>query len=63
MPVPTKEEVIKYLQQRKNATYTAIANNFSIKIATVSDLIDDLKRERKVTVIKIGTAKVVNLKK
>lgn len=63
MPVPTKEQVIMYLKKNQNATYTMIAKKFSIKIQTVGDFIEDLKREKKVTVTRIGTANVVNIKK
>lgn len=63
MPVPTKEQVIMYLNKNENATYTMIAKKFFIQRATVGDLIDDLKREKKVTVTRIGTANVVNIKK
>ena len=63
MPVPTKEQLTAYLKRNKNVTYTMIANKFGIKIQTVGDIIDDLKREKIVDVSRIGTAKVVNLKK
>lgn len=63
MPVPTKEQVIAYLKKNENATYTSISKRFSIKIQTVGDLIEDLKKEKKVTVTRIGTANVVNIKK
>lgn len=67
MPVPTNEELLKYLKKyseiSKKRTFTAIAGNFGIHIHTVSDIVKDMLREKLVKIEKTGSAKVVRVAK
>nr|MBI4156181.1 hypothetical protein [Candidatus Woesearchaeota archaeon] len=60
--IPKEEELIAFVKARELANYSDIAKYFDINNSTVSDLINDLVKKKKVRVRKIGGSKVVLLK-
>jgi len=60
--VPKEEELLGFVKARELANYSDIAKHFDINNSTVSDLINDLVKKKKVRIKKIGSNKVVLLK-
>ena len=60
--VPKEEELLGFVKARELVNYSDIAKYFDINNATVSDLINDLVKKKKVRIKKIGSNKVVLLK-
>lgn len=58
--IPTKNEFLDYVKKNPHQTYTSLAKHFDIEMGTVRDLVraygDSL------TVLKIGTALMVDVK-
>lgn len=60
---PNEEEIIKYIGESKvPVTYTSLAQQFKLRKATISDLVNSLAQDNKVKIIKVGTAKVVQIR-
>jgi|SRR3989344_3364496 len=60
--MPNEEELIMFIKKRGFVNLSDIARYFDINNATVSDLINDLVKKKKVRIKKIGSNKVVLLK-
>ena len=60
--IPKEEELIGFIKARELVNYSDIAKYFDINNSTVSDLINDLVKKKRVRVKKIGSNKVVLLK-
>lgn len=57
--VPTKDELIKFINKKGFANLSMIAKEFDIPNVTASDIAHDLEKENLVKVIKLGSNKVV----
>lgn len=60
--IPTEKELLDFIKKRDLVNFTSIAKYFDIKNATVTDLINDLVKKKRVVVKKIGGSKIVRLK-
>ena len=60
--VPDKDELINFIRRRDIVNLSAIAKNFNIQNATVSDLINDLQKKKLIVVKKIGGSKIVRVR-
>lgn len=60
--IPSEKELLDFINKRDLINFTSIAKYFDIKNATVTDLINDLIKKKKVIVKKLGGSKIVRLK-
>jgi len=58
--IPKKESFLDFLRKKPHQTYTSLSKHFDIEMGTVRDLVKTYNDE--VTVIKIGTALMVDVK-
>ena len=57
--IPTEKELLDFIKKNKLVNYSAIAKNFNIKNATVTDLIASLEKKGVVEVKKLGGSNIV----
>jgi len=60
--IPKKEELIKFIKSRDFVNFSVIAKHFNIKNTTVSDLINDLEKEKLADVTYFSGSKIVRIK-
>jgi hypothetical protein len=58
--IPSEKEFLDFLRKNPHQTYTSISKQFSIEMGTVRDLVK--MYSSKISVLKIGTALMVDLK-
>lgn len=61
--IPTEKELLDFLKKRDLVNMTAIAKHFSIKNATIPDLLQPLEKKKLIEVRKFGGSKVVLLRR
>jgi len=61
--IPSKEQLVKFIQKNDLTNYSNIAKHFKLKNSTVADLMDDLKSRNLVEVKKLGGSKIVMVKR
>ena len=60
--IPNEKELIDYIRKNELVNFSMIARSFDIKNSTVTDLILDLEKKKKVKVKKFGGSKVIFVK-
>ncbi|MCA9478085.1 MAG: hypothetical protein KC535_02985 [Nanoarchaeota archaeon] len=58
--IPTKEEFLSFLEKNPHQTYTSLAKHFDLEMGTIRDLVRMYRDS--LTILKIGTALMVDLK-
>ncbi len=62
--IPKDKEILSFIESRNNlVNLSMIANHFSIKNNTAADIVDDLVKRKLVDIKKIGSNKMVTVKK
>ena len=58
--IPTEDELIEFVKRHNNlVNFSMVAKFFDINNATVSDLVNDLEKKKKLKIKKLGGSKII----
>lgn len=56
---PSEDELLKFIKKKELVNFSMIAKAFNLRNSTVTDLMEALKVQKKIKIIKFGGSKVV----